>query len=169
MRGKIILFFLALSGALSLRAEIIVDNSAEATAGYSVPIGTNNDASGCLAAQEFTLPDTLNPYLLNQISLWLNPTNGGGSVSVNLWNVGADGNPTNEITFVASQIVTNIGEVDFVPTNAIYLSPGFSYYVVVSPTTAADNNLVSLAFTTSQNWDGSGELDNFASTQAGFW
>jgi uncharacterized protein YlzI (FlbEa/FlbD family) len=149
-----------------LRQSFIVDNLNQTTAGYFGTISTNSNDTNFLIGQEFTLPS--GNYSLDKITLLLNPTNGHGNISVSIYGVGPDNNPTNQIAFVASQSVTNLGNVDFVPSTSIILPSG-TYYVVTTPTTAADGGLVSWAFTDSTDWIGAGTLDGYADTIPGSW
>ncbi len=154
--------------AMSAYADVIVDNLDQTTDGYYGPIGTDSNTNDFLIGQEFTLSAGNPAYTLDQITLLLNPINGNGNISVSVYSAGPDNNPTNPIAFVASQSVTNLGNVDFVPSTPIILSPGV-YYAVTTPTTAADNSLVSWAYTSSTNWTGTATLGGFADTIPGSW
>src|SRR5437879_1647406 len=126
---KAFLFFLILFPAAWVRADVIVDNLQQPTENYSGPIGDSSTTNGFLIGQEFTLPPGATPYHLNQITLLLSATGGGANITVSVWNVGPDNNPTNEIAVVSSRRVANAGNVDFVPSTNLTLPPGI-YYVV---------------------------------------
>ncbi|MGH7951869.1 MAG: choice-of-anchor R domain-containing protein, partial [Limisphaerales bacterium] len=149
-----------------LRQSLVADNLEQPTAGWVGPIGTDANTNDFLIGQEFTLP--AGNYNLNKVTLLLNPIYGDGSVTVSLWHVGPDNNPTNEISIVASQSVAKEEAVDFVPSALITLPSG-SYYVVVAPTTSADNALVGWDWTFSTAWTGFGTLGGFADTYPGTW
>ena len=168
MRAKTLLFFLILVPAALVHADVIVDNLHQPTENYSGPIGDGSTTNSFLIGQEFTLPPGATPYHLNKITLLLSATGGGANITVSVWNVGPDNNPTNEIAVVSSRLVANAGNVDFVPSTNLALAPGI-YYVVAAPATPADSDLVSWAFTTSTNWTGSGVLGGFADTSPGAW
>ncbi|MGH7953675.1 MAG: choice-of-anchor R domain-containing protein, partial [Limisphaerales bacterium] len=93
---KIFLFFLVLIAA-SVHADIIVDNLNQPTQGYFGPIGDDSTTNDFLIGQEFTLPSATAPYQINQITLLLSATSGGGNITISVWNAGPDNNPTNEI------------------------------------------------------------------------
>ncbi|MDE3066039.1 MAG: hypothetical protein KGJ60_00665 [Verrucomicrobiota bacterium] len=155
-------------GAAAVRADVLVDNLTQPTEGYYGPIGSDANTNDFLVAQEFTVPSGLTPYRLDKVTLSLSPTSGGGNITVSIWNVGPDINPTNEIAVVATRLVANAGNADFIPATNITLLPGL-YYVVAAPKTAADSGLVSWAYTASTNWTGSGALDGYADTRGGSW
>src|SRR5579859_1681510 len=167
-RAKALLFFLMLISATVLHADVIVDNLLQPTQDYSGPIGDSSTTNGFLIGQEFTLPPGATPFRLTQITLLLTATGGGANITVSVWNVGPDNNPTNEIAVVSSRLVANAGNVDFVPSTNLVLPPGI-YYVVAAPATHADSGLVSWAFTTFTDWTGSGILGGFADTSFGAW
>ena len=149
-----------------LRQSLMVDNLMEPFAGLYGPISTN--ASGFLIAQEFALPAGSNSYHLDKVTLPLSSDGGeNGTISVSVWNVAADGSPTNEIATVASQLVGQTANVDFVPTNFITLAAGTSYYIVTAPQSVADNGLIYWAYTQSTNAIGLGALGSSADTSAG--
>jgi hypothetical protein len=160
--------FFVSAATVSLRAAVIVDNLSQPTADYFGPIGSDSNSSDFLIGQEFTLPAGPNPFQLNEITLLLTATNGGANITVSIWGPGADNNPSNEVAFVASQLVANAGEVTFAPATNIILSPGI-YYVVAAPTSPGDSGRVSWAYANSTNWTGSGMLDNLADTIPGNW
>ena len=89
-------------------------------------------------------------------------------MTVSIWSVGSDGNQANQLAVVSSQLVSNAGNVDFLPTTPITLTPG-SYYVVVAPTTSADNGMMGSYYTISTACTGFGALANYASTYFGNW
>jgi hypothetical protein len=142
----------------------IVSNLKKTVNGYFGPISTN-----FMIGQEFTLPLDGGHYVLNKVTLRLNPVNGDGNISVSIWSVGSDNNPSSQIAFVASQVISSQGNQDFIPSTSIMLSAGVSYYVVATPMTLADSGLVSWAWTGSTSWDGNGVLGGFADTQPGHW
>lgn len=162
-----VLFVTTLATAF-IRADDIVDNLGQPTQNYAGPIGGDSSANDFLIGQEFTLPAGANPYQLNDITLLLSPTGGGANITVSVWSVGPDNNPSNKIAVVASQYVANAGNVDFVPSTNITLPPGI-YYVVAAPTTPADSGWVTWAYANSTNWTGSGALDSIADTIPGSW
>lgn len=162
------LFLLALMVTISLHAGVIVNNLNQPTQDYFGPIGDDSNTNDFLIGQEFTLPASATPYRLDQITLLLTATGGGANITVSIWQVGSDNNPTNEIATVASRFVANAGSVDFVSTTNMTLSPGI-YYVVAAPTTPADSGFVSWAYAINTNWSGSGVLGGFADTRAGAW
>ena len=141
----------------------IVSNLKNAVWGY-FGISTN-----FMIGQEFTLPSGGGHYVLNKVTLSLSPTNGGGNISVGIWNVGFTNNPSSQIDFVASQLITSQNQVDFIPSSSIVLPAGASYYVVVAPTTLADSGLVSWAYTSFTSWNGNGVLGGYADTIPGYW
>lgn len=163
-----LLLFLVLIAAAAARADIIVDNLGQSTDNYFGPIGDDSTSNDFLIGQEFTMPSGAAPYQLTQITLLLSPTGGGGNITVSLWNVGPDNNPTNEIAVVSSRLVSTAGNVDFVPSTNISLPPGI-YYVVAAPTTPADSGLVSWAYADNTNWIGSGAFGGYADTIPGAW
>ncbi len=166
--AKTPLFLLMFTVAASLQADVIVNNLSQPTDNYFGPIGDNSNTNDFLIGQEFTLPAEATPYQLDQITLLLNATAGGANIAVSVWQVGPDNNPTNEIAVVASNLVANAGNVDFVPSTNISLSPGI-YYVVAAPATPADSGFVSWAYTADTNWVGLGSLGGYADTSPGGW
>ena len=165
---KALLSVVVLAVGALVHADVIVDNLNQPTANYFGPIGDDSNSNDFLVGQEITLPAGANPYQLNEITLLLSATGGGANITVSVWSVDSDNNPSSEIAMVSSQFVANAGNVDFVPTNNITLPPGI-YYVVAAPTTPADSGRVSWAYTGSTNWTGSGILDNYADTYPGNW
>ena len=149
-----------------LRQGLAVDNLDQPSADWAGPLGSDADSNDFLIGQEFTLPT--GNYALNQISLLLNPVYGAARVTVSLWGVGPDHNPTNEIAVVASQLVTVEGRVNFVPAEPITVPAG-SYFVVAAPASSADNARVGWELTFSLTWTGFGTLGNFADTSPGSW
>ncbi|HKI68153.1 MAG TPA: choice-of-anchor R domain-containing protein, partial [Verrucomicrobiae bacterium] len=149
-----------------LRQIFAANNLDQTTAGYYGPIGTNANTNGFLIGQQFSLP--AGNYTLDKVTLLLDTINGGGGVTVSLWNVGSDNNPTNEIAVVAAQSVTGLGNADFVPSSTIMLPAG-SYYLVAAPTGTADNALVNWGYTASTAWTGFGTLGGYADTSYGVW
>lgn len=163
-----LLCFLILTAAAAVRADVIVNNLNQPTQNYFGPIGGDSTTNDFLVGQEFSLPPGATPYQLNQITLLLSATGGGANINASVWRAGLDNNPTNEIGVVSSQFVANAGNVDFVPSTNITLSPG-TYYVVAAPTTPADSGLVSWAYAADTNWTGSGTLGSIADTIPGAW
>jgi hypothetical protein len=149
-----------------LRQSFAADNLDQPTLGYFGPIGNDSTTNDFFIGQEFTLP--AGTYTLDKVTLLLNPTNGNGSVTASIWDAGPDNNPSNQIAVLSSEMVTNVGNVDFFPTNNITLSSG-TYYVVAAPTTPADNALVVWAYTLSTAWTGFGALGGYADTGPGAW
>ena len=149
-----------------LRQSIVADNLTQPVGGWGGPIGTDANSNDCFLGQMFTL--SKGNYWLKKITLRLDPVNGPGTIAVSIWHVGTDNNPANEIAVVASQRVTQAGEVTFVPATSIPLSAG-NYYVVAEPATAADNALVGWDFTYSISWTGFAALGGFADTYPGVW
>src|SRR5579863_6850984 len=111
--------FLLLTVACLARADVIVDNMAERTAGYFGPIGDDSNTNDFLIGQEFTLPASTNFYELAEVSLLLQPTNGGGNITVSIWNTSSNNTPSAEIAALAPVLVTNSGEVNFVLSSAV--------------------------------------------------
>jgi hypothetical protein len=149
-----------------LRQNFAVNNLDQPVWDWDGPIGTDANDNDALLGQEFTLP--AGNYTINNVTLLLNPVYGDGDVTVSIWNVSPDNNPTNEIAVVSSQSVTNEGDVEFSPSAPITLSAG-SYYVVVAPTTSADNAMVGWDYTISTFWTGLGTLGGFADMFPGSW
>ena len=90
-----------------------MDNLDQTLAGYFGPIGTDSTTNDFLIGQEFTLP-TGNPfYTLNKITLLLDPENGSGDITVSIYGVDANNNPTNPIAFVVLAIRHQFGERGF--------------------------------------------------------
>lgn len=168
IRARVLLFFLLLGFAAWARADVIVDNLSQTTANYYGPIGNDANSSDFLIGQEFTFAPGPSPYQIDAITLLLAPGGSSGNITVSLWNVDGNNNPSNEIAALPSVKVGKAGAVSFVPTNNIILEPGM-YYVVAAPTAPTDSGLVSWAFTTSSNWDGSGTLNSFADKSRGYW
>ena len=167
--ARALLFFLLLTPVVFVRADVIVDNLNQSTiSGYFGPIGDGNNSHNFLIGQEFTVPAGTNLYQLDDVSLLLYPTNGGGNITVSIWNVGLNNVPTNEIAALVQQFVPNAGFIDFVVSSNIMLSPGM-YYVVAAPTTPADNGLERWGYATVTNWSGSGALEGYADTYYGGW
>jgi hypothetical protein len=150
------------------RADVIVDNVGEGTGGYFGPIGDDSNTNDFLIGQEFTLPTGTNLYDLDAISLVLEPTNGGGNITVSIWNTSRNNTPATEIAALAPVMVTNRGEVNFVLASSVRLSPG-TYYVVASPTTPADSGRVLWGVSVDTGWTGSGTLEGYADTESGNW
>jgi hypothetical protein len=165
---SLVFFLFLLMTVVSVRADVIVDNLNQPTQNYFGPIGSDSNSNDFLIGQEFALPAGPNPFQLNDVALLLNPIGGGANITVSIWSVGPDNNPSNEIATVASHFVGNAGNVEFIPVTNITLSPGF-YYVVAAPTTPADSGWVSWAYAASTNWAGPGILDNIADTIPGAW
>jgi hypothetical protein len=168
MHVKSLLVFVMLAAGAFARADVIVDNLGQPTQNYFGPIGDDSNKNDFLIGQEFTLPPGASPYQLNDITLSLSATGGGANITVSVWTAGTDNNPASEIAVVSSQYVANAGNVDFVPSTNIMLSPGI-YYVVAAPATPADSGWVSWAYADSTNWTGSGMLYNIADTFHGDW
>lgn len=168
MSVRTFLGFLLLATACVARADVVVDNLSEITQEYFGPIGDDSNTNNFLIGQEFTLPSGTNHYELDEISLLLAPTNGGGSITVSIWNTGSNSVPSTEIAALTPVLVTNAGEVNFVLSSNVTLSPG-SYYVVASPTTAADSGRVSWAVSSDTSWIGTGTLGDFADTESSNW
>lgn len=166
--AKNLLLSIMFAAALPVRADVMVSNLSQPTENYFGPIGVDANTNDFLIAQEFTLPAGPNPFQVEEITLLLKATGGGANITVSLWGAGSDNNPSNEIAVVASQNVANAGNVNFLPTTNIFLSPGI-YYVVASPATPADSGRVSWAYAMSTSWSGSGMLDNIADTIPGNW
>src|SRR5580658_7992952 len=103
------------------RADVIVDNLGQPTEDYLVPIGDNSNSTGFLIGQEFSFPPGTNRYQLNEVDLSLGTYN-NANITVSIWGVGPDNNPSNEIATVTSELVTNFGDVDFFPFTNIVLS-----------------------------------------------
>lgn len=150
------------------RAEVMVNNLDEPTENYFGPIGDDSTTNDFLIGQEFTLPSGANPFQINKIALLLSPTGGGANITVSLWDVDVNNNPFSQIAVVASAYVATAGQVDFVPSNSITLSPGI-YYVVAAPTTPADSAKVGWYWTLSTAGAGFGVLGGFADTNPGSW
>jgi hypothetical protein len=165
---RIFVGFLLLSTACLARADVIVDNVDEDTGGYFGPIGDDSNTNDFLIGQEFTLPTGTNLYDLDEISLVLEPTNGGGNITVSIWSASRNNTPGNEIAALAPVMVTNQGEVNFAMSSSVRLSPG-TYYVVASPTSPADNGRVSWGVSADTDWTGSGTLGGYADTESGNW
>lgn len=154
--------------AMPARAETIVDNLSQPTKGYFGPIGDDSTTNDFFIGQEFALPAGATPYQLNRVTLLLSPTGGGANITVSVWHVGPDDNPTNKIAVVSTQLVVTAGNAVFNPATNITLTPGI-YYVVAAPATHADSGRVGWAYTTSTNWTGPGFLGDFADTYYGAW
>jgi hypothetical protein len=151
------------------RADLIVDNLNENTiAGYFGPIGNDSNTNDFLIGQEFTLPASTNLYQLDEVSLLLAPTNGGGNITVSIWTNSRANIPSTEIATLSPVLITNAGKANFVLSSTVTLSPG-TYYVVASPTTPADNGRVWWAYASDTNWTGSGTLEGYADTESGNW
>ncbi|HUA67197.1 MAG TPA: choice-of-anchor R domain-containing protein, partial [Candidatus Saccharimonadales bacterium] len=167
---KIILLFLGLIATGIVRADVIVDNLDQPTFEYYGPIGNDSNLNDFLIGQEFIVPGGATPFHLDKVTLLLQAT-GNANITVSIWRVDSNNNPTNEIAVVSTQLVVNNGSttnVDFIPTNDITLPPGI-YYVVASPATSADNGLVNWAYTSLTNATGTGALGPFAETSSGAW
>jgi hypothetical protein len=149
-----------------LRQTYAAENLDQPNAYRDGPIGNANNHNNFLIGQEFTVPP--GNFTLNRLTLLLNPVNGSGNITVSLWNVGPDNNPTNQFAVVASALVSHETNVDFVPTNTITL-PGGTYYAVASPTAARESGLVYWDWTAAVTWTGFGELNSIASTYTGQW
>jgi hypothetical protein len=167
-RVKIFLFFLLMAASAMVRADVIVDNLEQPTQDFYGPIGDDSTTNDFLIGQEFTLPSSLTPYHLDKITLLLSATGGGGNITVSIWSVDSNDNPTNKLATVASQLVANAGQIDFVPETNVTLAPGI-YFLVAEPTTPADSGFVTWAYAVSTNWTGSGTLGNIADTHVGTW
>src|SRR5215469_4636430 len=96
-RVRAFLGLLLLGMACLARADVIVDNLNEMTGGYFGPIGNDSNTNDFLIGQQFTLPAGTNLYALDEISLILEPTNGGGNITVSIWNTGPDNTPSTQI------------------------------------------------------------------------
>jgi hypothetical protein len=149
-----------------LRQTLVAENLDQPATDWDGPIGSDSNMNDFLLAQQFSLPT--GNYALNKLTLALIPANGSGNVTVSIWSVGSDGNPSSQLAAVSSQLVSSAGNVDFLPTTPITLTAG-SYYVVAAPTTSADNGLVGWYYTISTAWTGFGTLSNYASTFYGIW
>ena len=148
-----------------------MNNLNQPISAWDGPIGTDANTNDFLLAQEFTLPAAnYASYLINKVTLQLRPNGASASVTVAIWGVDpVNNNPSGQIAVVASQLVPTAANIDFTPATNIVLAPGM-YYVVVGPTTPADNAKVSWAYTSAwENWSGTGILDSFASTANGSW
>lgn len=157
--------------AASVQGEAIVNNLNQPVSNWDGPIGTDANTNDFLLAQEITLPAVnYTGYLINKVTLPLRPNGASASVTVSIWDVVPfNNNPGSKIAVVASQVVPTAENVNFIPATNIVLAPGM-YYVVVAPTTPADNAKVSWAYTSAwTNWSGAGILDSFASTGNGSW
>lgn len=165
--GVLTVFF-TLIAATFVRAEVIVDNLNQPTSYYFGPIGSDSNNNDFLIGQEFSFPSGPNPFQLSEITLLLNATGAGAHITVSIWSVGPNNNPSNQIAVVASQFVTNTESANFVPSNNVILAPGI-YYVVASPATSADNGRVNWAYAVSTNWTGLGTLWGYADTMTGQW
>ena len=154
----------------SVQGGTIVSNLTQPVGAWDGPIGMDANSNDYLLAQEITLPAVnYASYLINKVTLRLRPNGASASVTVSIWDVDLNNNPGNKISVVASQIVSTAGNVDFNPATNIVLPPGM-YYVVVAPTTPADNAKVSWAYTSAwTNWSGAGILGSLASTLNGSW
>ncbi len=162
--------FPVLLAAVSIHAEVIVDNLDQPVYDWGGPIGTDANNNDALLGQEFTLPaGNYASYLINKVTLRLSPLGGNPSVTVSIWNVDANNNPNNEIAVVASRTVPVPETIDFVPATNIVLAPGM-YYVIAAPKTPADNAVVDWAYTTNwDTWTGTGILGAYADTFTGSW
>ena len=150
-----------------LQQQFAVDNLDQWPGPWDGPIGIDANPNDSLLGQVFTLP--AGNYAINKVTLLLNPVNGSANITVSLWNVGPNNLPTTQISPVSSQLVTNAGNVDFVPSAPITLSAG-SYYVVAAPTTAADNAKVGWVYTVNSTfWTGLGTLSGTADKFPGYW
>src|SRR6266849_4960830 len=157
--------------AASVQGETIVNNLNQPVYAWDGPIGIDANPNDFLLAQEITLPAVnYASYFLNKVTLLLRPKGAPASVTVRIYDVVPfNNNPGSEIAVVASQIVPTAENVDFIPATNIVLAPGM-YYVVVGPTTPADNAKVSWAYTSAwDNWSGAGILGYLASTSLGYW
>src|SRR5579859_6391654 len=157
--------------AASVQGETIVNNLNQPVYNWDGPIGTDANNNDFLLAQEITLPAVnYASYLINEVTLRLRPNGASASVTVSIWEVDPlNNNPSSKIAVVASQVVPTAENVVFIPTTNIVLAPGM-YYVVVAPTTPADNAKVEWAYTSAwTNWSGTGILDSLASTATGSW
>jgi hypothetical protein len=166
--ARILSFFLILMVFASVRAAVMVDNTTNQTGGFFGPIGNDANTHDFLIGQEFTFPPGPNPYQLNEISLLLYSSNGVGNVSVSLWNVDENNNPSNEIAGLTSELVTNTQLVNFFPATNITLPPGM-YYVVASPGSPAGSGLVRWGYAANADWNGPGEFNYYADTYFGHW
>jgi hypothetical protein len=156
--------------AASVQGDVIVNNLNQPVYGWDGPIGTDANANDYLLAQEITLPAAnYASYVINKVTLSLRPNGASAGVTVSIWGVDSNNNPGSQIAVVASQLVPTAENIDFTPATNIVLAPGM-YYVVVAPTTPADNAKVSWAYTSAwTNWSGTGILGAFASTANGNW
>lgn len=150
------------------RADLIVENVDQPIGAWYGPIGTDSNSSDFLIGQEITLPASTNLYELDEVSLLLKATNGGGNVTVSIWTVGRNNTPATEIAALSPVFVSEQSEVSFVASSNTMLAPG-TYYVVAAPTTPADNGLVYWAVAGYTNWTGSGALGYYADTASGVW
>src|SRR5215469_1410143 len=98
---------LLLSLCCLARADVIVNNLDEMTGGYFGPIGTDSNSTDFLIGQEFTLPASTNLYELDEVTLFLEPTNGGGNITVSIWTAGRNNTPSTQIATLSSVLVTN--------------------------------------------------------------
>jgi hypothetical protein len=165
--ARVPLFFIVFFFAALARADVIVDNFSQPTLGYYGPIGDDADSSDFLIGQEFTFAPEPSPYQINEITLLLSASS-SANITVSLWNVDGNNNPSNEIAVLPSVKVAKAGQFSFVPTNNIILEPGM-YYVVAAPTTPADSGLVYWAYPSSYNADGSGAFNSYAFNTSGSW
>jgi hypothetical protein len=149
-----------------LRQSLVAEDLEQPHSGWDGPIGTNNNSTDFLLAQQFTLP--AGNYSLNKLTLALIPAGGSGNVTVSIWSVGPGNNPASKLAAVSSQLVPTAGNVDFVPPAPIALPSG-TYYAVASPTSSADNGKIGWYYTISTAWTGFGTLSNNASTYSSVW
>lgn len=156
------------AGTAAARAEVIVDNLNQGTLQYFGPIGDASNDNNFLIGQEFSLPAGATPFQLNSVTLLLSTTGASAHLTVSIWNVNHRNNPSNQVAMVSSQLVSGAGAVTFIPSTNILLGPGI-YYVVASPTTSTDSDIVSWAFATTTNWTGSGAFESIGDTMPGAW
>lgn len=167
IRACVFVFLLILFPSVFARADEVVNNLAQSTGGYTGPIGDDANHSDFLVGQEFTFATGPSPYQIEAVELLLSPSS-SANITVSLWNVDGNNDPSNEIVALPSMLVTKAGAVIFAPTNTVLLEPGM-YYVVAAPTTPEDSGLVSWAYTLSFDWDGSGTLNSYAINASGGW
>jgi hypothetical protein len=168
IRARELLFFFLLITTVCVRADVIVDNLDQPIDRYFGPIGDNANSNSFLIGQEFTLPASTNEYQMDEISLQLDPVNGGASITASIWGVGSSNNPSSEIAALVPQYINTTGPANFVFSNTVMLAAG-TYYVVAAPTVPADSGYVFWAFATNGVWSGTGSLENYADTYNGVW
>ncbi len=149
-----------------LRQGLVADNTTQTIGSWDGPIGTDNNNSDFLLAQEFI--NTNGVFDLLEVDADLIATNLPGNITARLWTAGANGNPSNPLGTIGSALVTGQQTAAFIPNTPMTLPPG-TYYVELAPTTPSDNAKVGWSFCPYPAWIGFGALGNYASTSGGTW